>query len=137
VQLDFGKLRVGRIKLYGLTKDVYEMDEAIQKLLRKQSSQQQLEREQRYFQAMVAWKRVFDDDQEVDCSPRLNMMLETYFRKSETRIHFPIDNEEFTADFSKMTLYDPSAPKIVSKLVRQLKTEGILSDNTYTIGPCK
>ncbi|XP_061179435.1 protein mono-ADP-ribosyltransferase PARP14-like [Saccostrea echinata] len=121
VHLDFGKLRVGRIKLHGLKEDVYEMEEAIQKLLRKHSTQQKEERERDYFQAVVKWRMVYDDGQEVECTPQLNMKLEEYFRQQERRIHFSMGDEQLTADFSKMTLYDCYR---TCKLDRISKTEG-------------
>uniref|UniRef100_A0A8B8B896 Poly [ADP-ribose] polymerase 14-like isoform X4 n=1 Tax=Crassostrea virginica TaxID=6565 RepID=A0A8B8B896_CRAVI len=122
VKIDFNKLqRIGRIKLHGLKQDVFEMEEIIHKLLKKQGEQKQNEREMAYFQSVVQWKRKFKDGQEMDCPPMLNMNLEKYFRQKEKRIRFAIASEEFTVDLTEMSLYSPENPKDVSQLYRSPK----------------
>lgn len=125
VKIDFNKLqRIGRIKLHGLKQDVFEMEEIIHKLLKKQGEQKQNEREMAYFQSVVQWKRKFKDGQEMDCPPMLNMNLEKYFRQKEKRIRFAIASEEFTVDLTEMSLYSPENPKDVSQLYRSPKPIG-------------
>lgn len=129
MEIDLSKLqRIGRIKLHGLTQDVFEMENVIQKLLRKHNMQQQTEKELSHYQTVVQWRRVFNDQEEVECSPELNMSLEKYYQQQEKRIRFQIGQEEFIVDFTKMTLHDPYNTTEVSELQRHSKLKGMRMD---------
>lgn len=81
-----------------------------------------------HYQTVVQWRRVFNDQEEVECSPQLNMNLEKYYQQQEKRIRFQIGQEEFIVDFTKMTLHDPCDPTEISDLQRHSKLKGMRMD---------